>query len=401
MANGGSILILCNFRNIRPKYLIDQETTLSWLVEVHARSESCKEGSSEKLQPASASSDRIARLMKRYGCSSEQIAVRGTEICDFTHTDWEKMDLFHFRDGPFGPNMSQRSEQFSEISKRICAQFFTPEITAPDHLVHVTCSGYISPSSAQEIVSKNNWHQKTVVTHAYHMGCYAALPAVRMAEGFLAKARLNSGGSRSDFRTDIFHTEVCSIHVQLQDHSPEQLVVQSLFADGFIVYSAVHQEEVGRVNGAGLLVEALQEEIIPGTETSITWDCSEWGMRMGLSSIVPEAISSNLAAYMQRLCQRGNVSCEEICAKAVFAVHPGGPKIIDRIQALLGLRDEQLKASRHILKTCGNMSSATLPHVWENICADSSVSDGTMVVSLAFGPGLCISGATMRKIVNS
>lgn len=394
-------MILCNFRSIRPKYLIDQETTLSWLVEAHARAESCKDGSSEKLQPASAFSDRIARLVKRYGCSSEQIAVRGTEICDFTHTNWEKMELFHFKDGPFGPNMSQRSAQFSEISKRICAQFFTHEITAPDHLVHVTCSGYVSPSSAQEIVSKNNWHQKTVVTNAYHMGCYASLPAVRMAEGFLAKARLNPSSRRSDFRADIFHTEVCSIHVQLQDHSPEQLVVQSLFADGFIVYSAIHQEEIGRVNGAGLLVEALQEEIVPGTETAITWDCSEWGMRMGLSSIVPEAISANLAAYMQRLCQRGNVSCEEICAKAIFAVHPGGPKIIDRIQALLGLRDEQLKASRHILKTCGNMSSATLPHVWENICADSSVSDGNMVVSLAFGPGLCISGATMRKIVNS
>ncbi len=400
MVIGGSILILCNFRIIRPRYLLEQETTLAWLAEAHARAESCKDASSGKLRPASISSDSISRLVKRYGCSGEQIAVRGTEICDFTHTNWEKMALFHFRNGPFGPDMSQRSAQFSEISKRICEQFFPPEITAPDHLVHVTCTGYISPSSPQEIVSKNQWHQKTVVTHAYHMGCYAAMPAVRMAEGFLAKDRLDTAGCHSGFRADIFHTEVCSLHVQLQDHSPEQLVVQSLFADGFIVYSAVHQEEAGLVNGAGLVVEALQEEIIPGTEKAITWDCSEWGMRMGLSSIVPEAISSNLASYMQRLCQRCNVSFEEICAKAIFAVHPGGPKIIDRIQALLGLRDEQLQASRHILKTCGNMSSATLPHVWENICADSSVSDGTLVVSLAFGPGLCISGATMRKVVN-
>ncbi len=400
-ATGDSILILCNFRSIRPRYLLDQETTLSWLAEAHARAESRKDACIGKSDSEGLSADRIARLVKRYGCSSEQIAVRGTEICDFTHTNWEKMELFHFRDGPFGPSMSQRSAQFSEISRRVCAQFFTPEITAPDHVVHVTCTGYVSPSSAQEIAAKNNWQQKTVVTHAYHMGCYAALPAVRIVEGFLAKARLNAGNRSSDYRADIFHTEVCSLHVQLQDHSPEQLVVQSLFADGFIVYSAVHHEEIGRANGAGLRVDALQEEIIPETETAITWDCSEWGMRMRLSSIVPEAISANLVAYMQRLCKRCNVSFEETCANAVFAVHPGGPKIIDRIQALLGLRDEQLQASRHILKTCGNMSSATLPHVWENICADSSVSNGTMVVSLAFGPGLCISGALMRKIVNT
>lgn len=255
-------MILCNFRSIRPRYLIEQDNTLSWLAEAHARAESCKKSNHETAQPESESLDRIARLMKRYGCLSEQIAVRGVEIADFTHSDWGNMELFHFRDGPFGPNMSQRSAKFNEISKRICGQFFTPEITPPDHLVHVTCSGYISPSSAQEIVSKNSWHQKTVVTHAYHMGCYAAMPAVRMAEGFLAKDRLGSDGRNPDFRADIFHTEVCSIHAQFENHSPEQLIVQSLFADGFIVYSAVHSEEVGRVNGAGLLVEALQEDFL-------------------------------------------------------------------------------------------------------------------------------------------
>ncbi|MEW6712137.1 MAG: 3-oxoacyl-[acyl-carrier-protein] synthase III C-terminal domain-containing protein, partial [Candidatus Riflebacteria bacterium] len=327
--------------------------------------------------------------------------VRGTEISDFTHTDWEKMELFHLTTGSNGPTMTQRSEQFKIIAKRICGELFPAETAAPDHIIHVTCTGYISPSGPQEIVTKNGWQQKTIVTHAYHMGCNAALPAVRMAKGFLADAGLDQADCKADFRADIFHTEMCSLHVQLHDHSPEQLIVQSLFSDGFIVYSAVQSDAFRMVNGTGLEVEKLHEEIIPGTEAAITWDCSEWGMHMGLSATVPDAISANLVGYLQRFARRCNVSLNEICANAVFAVHPGGPKILDKIQTVLGLRDDQLKASRHILKSCGNMSSATLPHVWENICADSSVSAGTKIVSLAFGPGLCISGALMHKMVNS
>ena len=67
------------------------------------------------------------------------------------------------------------------------------------------------------------------MTHAYHMGCYAAMPALRIAAGFVAT------GSR---RVDSSHTELCSLHLDPTDHRLEQLVVQSLFADGLIRYSA-------------------------------------------------------------------------------------------------------------------------------------------------------------------
>ena len=83
--------------------------------------------------------------------------------------------------------------------------------------------------------------------------------------------------------------------------------------------------------------------------------------------------------------------------EAVFAIHPGGPRIIDEIAEHLGLRPDQVQASNAILRDCGNMSSATLPHVWQAILADEAVPSGTLIVSLAFGPGLTISGALLRK----
>jgi len=45
----------------------------------------------------------------------------------------------------------------------------------------------------------------------------------------------------------------------------------------------------------------------------------------------------------------------------------------------------------------GNMSSATLPHVWQRIVSDERVRPGATVLSLAFGPGLSVCGGLFRK----
>ena len=88
----------------------------------------------------------------------------------------------------------------------------------------------LPPSAAQRLVAAKGWGAATRVTHAYHMGCYAAFPALRMAAGFLsAPDSLRASGLK---RVDVVHTEMCSLHMNPLHHAAEQLVVQSLFADG-------------------------------------------------------------------------------------------------------------------------------------------------------------------------
>ena len=82
----------------------------------------------------------------------------------------------------------------------------------------------------------------------------------------------------------------------------------------------------------------------------------------------------------------------------VFAIHPGGPKIIDFIQRQLQLEDEQVEVSREILYRFGNMSSATLPYMWSELIERDSVPAGTLILSLAFGPGLTAAAAVFEKI---
>lgn len=77
-------------------------------------------------------------------------------------------------------------------------------------------------------------------------------------------------------------------------------------------------------------------------------------------------------------------------------MHPSGTRIIDRVCDALKLDDDQVRISREVLRDFGNMSSATLFHVWMRLLADATIPAGTFVLSLAFGLGLTVCGGLFR-----
>jgi len=191
---------------------------------------------------------------------------------------------------------------------------------------------------------------------------------------------------------DIVHTELCSLHFDPSDHSIEQLVVQSLFADGYVRYSAVSEPR-----GPGLEVVALDERVIPDSAGAMSWVVSDWGMHMTLARDVPEMIAASVRRVVDDLYRRAGLHWADKLKRTVFAVHPGGPKIIDRVREVLELDEAQVRTSRAVLADHGNMSSATLPHIWARLAGDREVAAGTLVASLAFGPGLTICAGLFRK----
>ena len=117
---------------------------------------------------------------------------------------------------------------------------------------------------------------------------------------------------------------------------------------------------------------------------------------MALTQQVPEKIGNALPAFLVRLFAQAGLDYEAEKDSAIFAIHPGGPKIIEQVSDALGLRPEQSAASRTVLRNYGNMSSATLPHVWNEILESGAAEPGQLVVSLAFGPGLTICGGLFQ-----
>jgi predicted naringenin-chalcone synthase len=114
---------------------------------------------------------------------------------------------------------------------------------------------------------------------------------------------------------------------------------------------------------------------------------------MKLAKEVPVLIARALPAFVSRLLQTAQVKPG---SDLFFAIHPGGPRIIQQVGKILELQDKQFEHSLGILQSCGNMSSATLPHIWEKLWND--IPDGSYIVSLAFGPGLTLAGGVFQCV---
>jgi predicted naringenin-chalcone synthase len=373
---------LSDFQHIRPHHEMEQEKSLDWIAEAHARA-------AERFENREQGSFKveIREKLTRLGLGKERIQNRGLMISDLLEEDWSKMEIYPVTENPHGHGFARRSQFFDREVSKIFEQFYPEEMTLPDHLIHVTCTGYVAPSPAQKLVSLRRAGETTTVTHAYHMGCYGAISAIRIGAGY------TSFPSPSPSPIEIVHTEVCSLHMHPLCHRSEQLLVESLFADGFIKYALSSQKE-GRLH---LKVLALSEETIPESTQSMTWQCEDHGLSMTLARDVPVLIARAIKGYLERLCATAGLDSEKVIKEAFFAVHPGGPKVLQQIKDLLKLEPYQLEYSEHVLKHFGNMSSATRPHIWEKMLTTSNVPSGALIVGLAFGPGLNIAGGLLKK----
>jgi predicted naringenin-chalcone synthase len=381
--------LLTRFTATRPPYVMSQAHSLDWLARAHA----CSEAAIAELEPEDreAFARKIARVLDRVACDPDRIAMRGSVLPDFTTCERDGSQLHLLYDDPSSPepgrhphgrSVSTRMQLYAAAVDGYFASEYSAEREPPDDLIHVTCTGYISPSGAQNLVASRGWGARTRVTHAYHMGCYAALPALRIAAGFIASGSV---------RADVVHTELCSLHLDPADHCLEQLVVQSLFGDGLIRYSVTEDAA-----GPGLRPLTACEAVLPDSSYMMQWVPSEWGMHMTLAREVPERIAGALRGVASELYRRAGFSLDAM-KRSMFAVHPGGPKIIDRVREVLELSAAQVATSREVLRDHGNMSSATLPHIWMRMLGDPRIARGTLIASLAFGPGLTVCGALLEK----
>jgi predicted naringenin-chalcone synthase len=363
-------MYISSFKDFSIENRLSQKASLSWIASVHAEAEAEKARFSEKEQE-----DFLelltAKLMKSATLSS--ISFRHFAIDDVLVTKTSKDTLYQQGKVPY---LSDKMNFYKSYVSQALPKLFPEYYPLAENMIHVSCTGYIAPSPIQIFASG----KKTAVTHCYHMGCYAAMPALRMAQGF-------EGSS------EICHTELCSLHMHPLIHSQEQLVIESLFADGIIAYSCTKTKPIE----SSLKVIALHEKILLDTAEQMSWIVTDPSFAMTLTKEVPLSLAKGLDLFLKELAYKAGLSSDALFSDALFALHPGGPKIIDHIQSLFSIPSTALRHSRNIFSARGNMSSATIPYIWSSICSDQSVVQGSFIVSLAFGPGLTISGALMIK----
>lgn len=350
--------------------------------------------------------EQIRNMVDRYAIGPEFIGQR--QVCIFDdveqvvrslETDNDmNLQLPSFLDvldeNPYGLSIKDRMKYFNKVAYKVFEKVYDNEENVPNDIVHVTCSGYASPSVAQQYAANRYWGD-TNVTHSYQMGCYGAFPGIRIGGGIMAGSYFMNPVRKQ--RVDIVHTELLSIHLNLTEHTPANTVISSLFADGFIKYSLYSSESFPQ-DKAGLKILASHEVLIPESLDDMTWDICNHNFEMFLSKRVPVFIRGVIYNFVSDLCKKVGIDFATEKDDLIFAIHPGGPKIVEYIVNELKLKAEQASWAFDVLKKHGNMSSATVPHILNNILESDSVPKGKKIIAVAFGPGLTATSLLFEKI---
>lgn len=176
--------------------------------------------------------------------------------------------------------------------------------------------------------------------------------------------------------------DLCSLCARSNDMSVANFVAIALFGDGAagVVLRNTRSNDLGEETRGGGIV-AVGEHCWPGTEHIMGWEIKQNGFGVVLSPELPSLMRQELRPALDAFLIRNNLGLDQIKG---FLLHPGGRRVLDTAQDILGLTKDDLRHSWEILQNFGNMSSATALFVLEN--AIRSGAKGLHLLA-AFGPG--------------
>jgi chalcone synthase len=217
----------------------------------------------------------------------------------------------------------------------------------------------------------------------YQTGCFAGATALRVAKDL---AENNKGA-----RVLAVCAEVTAVTYRApsEDHV-DGLIGSALFGDGAAVFVVGSDE----ILWAG-------ETFLPGTQEIITGKLTEAGLFLKASIEVPKLISGNIGAFLGEVKRSAGLVPE--WNEMFWAVHPGGPAILSKIEEKLALGKEKMQGSRDVLREFGNMSCASVMFALDQI-RRRSLKMGAATLGegcefgflIGFGPGLTLEVLVLR-----
>jgi predicted naringenin-chalcone synthase len=241
------------------------------------------------------------------------------------------------------------------------------------HLLISSCTGFSAPGLDLEIIGRCRLPISVERTIVGFMGCYAALNALKLARHIVR--------SEPKARVLIVNLELCTLHLR-ETTDLEEILSFLLWGDGCAA-------SLVSAKPTGLALEAFRSTVLPGTRDLLKWRIGDLGFDMVLAGQVPAAIHEGLQAHADEVLGGTPASSIEL-----WAVHPGGRTIVDAVERAFDLPPAALSASREVLRRFGNMSSATVMFVLEEIL--HAAEGGGMGCAVSFGPGLVVEAMRFR-----
>ena len=239
-----------------------------------------------------------------------------------------------------------------------------------DYIITVSCTGIMIPSLDAYLINKMKLRQDIVRLPVTEMGCAAGISGIIYAKNFL---KANPGK-----RAAVIAVESPTATFQLDDFSMPNIVSAAIFGDGAACcLLSSHEED----NGPEIINEEMYH--FYEAEHMMGFKLTNSGLKMVLDIEVPDTIASHFGDIIHPFLKKNNLEIKDI---EYMIFHPGGKKIITTVEALFSGLGKNIDDTKEVLKEYGNMSSATVLYVLEQIM-DRNPKQGEKGLMLSFGPG--------------
>lgn len=286
---------------------------------------------------------------------------------------------------PLGPSTAVRMKMYAEFAPPLAVlaaeRAFADSGLSADtitHVIPVSCTGFVAPGVDEALIRVLKLRPDVQRVQVGYMGCHGAINGLRTSLAF---------ASDPAAVVLMVAVELCSLHYYY-GMSADKVVANALFADG----AAAVVGRASRVDERpeGRHVTATGSCLFPDTAGLMGWVIGDHGFEMILSKKIPAAIEKGLGPWLTGWLKTQGLGVGDVGS---WAVHPGGPKILDATEAAMGLPADALAESRGVLADYGNMSSPTVLFVLDRLRKRNAPRPWVL---LGFGPGLVAEVALVR-----
>jgi alkylresorcinol/alkylpyrone synthase len=242
-----------------------------------------------------------------------------------------------------------------------------------DALFVCSCTGYLCPGPSSYIAELAGLRPDTYLADLVGLGCGAAIPTLRAADGYLA--------ANPTHKVAVIAVEVSSAAFYL-DNDPGVLISLCLFGDGAAAAILTGKDTD---HGDLLKFHGFDTHHVPENREKIRFTNSEGKLKNQLHRSVPKLAANAVSILYQRLTTDSK--------PGQILAHSGGRDVIEEIEATLP--DFHLTETREVLRKHGNMSSPSVLFALEERLRTHP--DSNSIWLTAFGAGFAAHSCSLSK----